>query len=85
MPQRDPALLAMLRRQIAHARRRDGKVYERSLTETDTLIVQAGIQTLSVRYIRRDDAQQVRRSWHVRFSTDRPKPEELYDWLASLK
>jgi hypothetical protein len=89
MPRRDPALLKLLRRQIASARRlysRDGKACdERSLTATDALIIQPGFDTLRVRYIRRDDAQHVRKSWSVRFSTAEPKPEELYDWLASLK
>jgi hypothetical protein len=85
MPQRDPALLKLLRRQIASARRLDGKAHDGSLTGTDALILQAGFDTLSVRYIRRDDAQQVRKSWSARFSTAKPKPEELYDWLVSLK
>ena len=35
--------------------------------------------------VRRDDAHEVRKSWAVRFSTAKPKPEELYDWLATLK
>jgi hypothetical protein len=87
MPARDPEVLSLLRRQIAAARRlyADGKPGERSLTETDRLVIQAGIQTLSVRYIRRDDAHGVRKSWAVRFSTAKPKPEEVYDWLATLK
>ena len=87
MPDRDPDVLTLLRRQIANARRlyADGKACERSLTDTDTLIVRAGFDTLSVRYIRHDDAHKVRKSWAVRFSTATPKPEELYDWLASLK
>ena len=85
MPKRDPDLLTLLRRHINNARRLDGKACERSLTGSDTLIVQAGFETLSVRYIRRDDAQQVRKSWSVRFSDSTPKPEELYDWLAGLK
>jgi hypothetical protein len=76
-------LLTLLRRQINNAQRLDGKACERSLTESDTLIVQAGFETLSVRYIRRDDAHKVRKSWAVRFSTAKPKPEELYDWLAT--
>jgi hypothetical protein len=48
-------------------------------------MLQKGFQTLSVRYLRRDDAHKIRKSWSVRFSTDKPKPEELYDWLATLK
>jgi len=56
------------------------------VTGSDTLIVQAGFETLSVRYVRRDDAHKVGKSWAaVRFSTAKPKPEELYDWLVSLK
>jgi hypothetical protein len=85
MPRRDPALLKLLRRQIASARRLDGNAFDGSLTGTDALILQAGVETLSVRYIRRDDVHGVRKSWAVRFSTARPEPEELYDWLASLK
>jgi hypothetical protein len=87
MPRRDPALLTILRRQIASARRllRDGNSCERSLTENDTLIFEGGFQTLSVRYLRRDDPHKTGKSWSVRFSTDKPKPEELYDWLATLK
>jgi hypothetical protein len=87
MSRRDATLLALLRRHIASARRllQDGKACERSLTESDTLIFEWGFQTLSVRYVRRDDAHKIHRSWSVRFSTDRPKPEEFYDWLAILK
>jgi hypothetical protein len=87
MPRRDRTLLTLLRRHIASAQRllRDGKACERSLTESDTLIFEGGFQTLSIRYIRRDDPYQAGKSWSVRFATDRPKPEELYDWLASLK
>jgi hypothetical protein len=77
----------MLRHHLASAQRllRDGKACERSLTEIDTLIFEGGVQTLSVRYIRRDDPHNAGKSWSVRFSTDKPKPEELYDWLATLK
>jgi hypothetical protein len=87
MPERDADVLSLLRRQIANARRlyADGKACERSLTESDTLVVKAGFDTLSVRFIRYDDAHKVRKSWAVRFSTAKPKAEELYDWLASLK
>lgn len=85
MPRRDLALLKLLQRQIDSARRLDGEAHDGSLTGTDALILQAGFDTLSVRYIRRDDAHNVRKSWAVRFSTAKPKPEELYDWLASLK
>lgn len=87
MPQRDATLLTLLRRHIASAQRllRDRKACERSLTESDTLIFEGGFQTLSVRYIRRDDPHKTGKSWSVRFSTDRPRPEELYDWLATLK
>ncbi len=85
MPVRDPDVLSLLRRQIARARRlsSDGQACERPLTESDTLIVQAGCSTVSVRYIRHDAAHKVRKSWSVRFSTDKPKPEELYDWLRA--
>jgi len=89
MPRRDPALLKMLRLQIANARRlylRDSKdCDERSLTGTDALVLRAGCDVMAVRYIRRDDAHGVRKSWSVRFSTAKPKAEELYDWLASLR
>jgi hypothetical protein len=87
MPQRDATLLTLLRRHLASARRllQDSNACERSLTENDTLIFEGGLQTLSVRYVRRDDAHKIRKSWSVRFSTDKPKPEELYDWLATLK
>ncbi len=75
MAQRDPAILTMLRRQNAAARRlySDGKPCERTLTETDTLIVQASFDTLSVRYIRRGKAQGFGKSWSVKFATDKPK------------
>jgi uncharacterized protein (DUF934 family) len=88
MPRRDPALLKLLRRQIAGARRlysRDGKACGGSLTGTDSLILQAGFDTLSVRYIRRDESHKAAKSWSVRFSTAEPEPEELYAWLATLK
>ena len=86
MPERDCALLALLRRHITTARRllRDSNACERSLTENDMLIFRGGFQTLSVRYVRRDDAHKICKSWSVRFTTDKPKPEELYDCLASL-
>jgi hypothetical protein len=79
--------LTLLRRHLASARRvlRDSKGCERSLTENDTLIFEGGLQTLSVRYVRRDGAHKIRKSWSVTFSNDKPKPEELYDWLATLK
>jgi hypothetical protein len=88
MPRRDSTLLALLRRHIATAHRlsRDGKACERPLTESDTLIFEGGFQTLSIRYIRRDHLHhRTGKSWSVRFATDKPKPEELYDWLASLR
>jgi hypothetical protein len=86
MSQRDATLLTLLHRHIASAQRllRDGKACERSLTESDTLIFQGGFQTLTVRYIRRDRAHKGR-SWAVTFSNDKPKPEVVYDWLATLK
>ncbi len=56
-----------------------------AMTETDSLIFEGGFQTLSVRYVRRSDGNTTGKSWSVRFSTDKPKPEELYDWLASLR
>jgi hypothetical protein len=87
MPRRDATLLTVLRRHIASAQRllQDERACERSLTENDTLIFEGGFQTLTVRYIRRDDPRETGKSWSVRFSTDKPKPEELYDWLATLK
>ena len=87
MPQRDATLLTQLRPHIASARRllQDSNACERALTENDTLIFEGGFQTLSVRYVRRDDPHKTGRSWSVRFSTDKPRPEELYDWLATLK
>jgi hypothetical protein len=87
MPRRDATLLTLLRRHITTAHRllQDSNTCERSLSENDTLIFQGGFQALSVRYVRRDDAHATAKSWSVRFSTDKPKPEEVYDWLASLK
>jgi hypothetical protein len=87
MAKRDAALLSILRREITSASRAylDGKACERPLTENDTLIFEGGFQTLTVRYLRRDDPHKTGKSWSVRFSTDKPKPEELYDWLATLK
>jgi hypothetical protein len=84
MRRRDPALLKLLRLQIAKARRLDsqeGNAQDGSLTGSDASILQAGFDTLSVRSIRRDDAQQARKTWAVRFSTPEPKP----DWLVSLR
>ena len=81
-------MLTILRREIASAHRlylQDGSACERSLTETDTMIFQPGLQSLTVRYIRRDGAQRAGKSWSVRFYTDRPTPEQVYDWLATLK
>jgi hypothetical protein len=88
MPKRDSALLSILRREIASAHRvylQDGSACERSLTETDVLVFLPAFQSMTVRYIRRDGAQRAGRSWSTRFYTDRPTPEALYDWLASLK
>ena len=65
--------------------RRDGKACERFLTENDTLILKPGVQTLTVRYLRSDEAHKSRKSRSVTFSTVKPKAEELYDWLATLK
>jgi hypothetical protein len=77
----------LLRRHIASAHRllQESNSCERSLSENDTLIFQGGFQTPTVRYVRRDDAHKIGKSWSVRFSTTKPRPEELYDWLATLK
>jgi hypothetical protein len=64
MPKRDSALLSLLRREIASARRlylQDGSACERPLTETDVLVFQPAFQSTTVRYIRRDGAQRAGR------------------------
>jgi hypothetical protein len=87
MPRRDATLVTLLRHHFTSTHRllQNGNTCERALTENDTPVFQGGFQTLTVRYLRRDGDHKTGKSWSVRFSTDRPKSEELYDWLATLK
>lgn len=80
------AILKRLRSQIARARRIYATVGTgadaQTFTGTDSLILQAGFATMTARYICL--LGNARRSWTVRFATDRPAPDEVLRWLAGL-
>jgi hypothetical protein len=94
MARRNPTLLKRLRLQLNGARRvysqrgetgpQKNGFEERPWRGDDALILRYGFERVDVRYILREaESRKVRRTWTVVLTSTRP--EELYDWLTTLR